>query len=562
MSGRETGNSPAATIAELRRQIDVLQRENSRLEHMALQADAANRAKTDFLAMISHEIRTPMNGVVGMSQLLLNTALQGKQLQYVQLINTSAQSLMILVNNLLDFSRIEANKMTLHEEPFHLAGEIRPLIAMHTLAASKRKVRLRYEIDDAIRPKHYLGDVHRLRQVLTNLIGNAIKFTEEGEVVLRIFPERAAAGELLRFEVWDTGIGIAEDKMVALFQPFSQVDSSSSRRYSGSGLGLVICARLVRLMGGEIGVRSQVEQGTVFWFNIPLKPLNQPQPEAGGRAEQAADTAAAEDGAGADTPEARTVLVVDDEPANRLLMQEVLQQYGLEVACAGSGAEALVAWRQRDFLLVFMDCRMPILDGYSTTRAMLAEAKARRRKPPVVIALTADGTEAARERSREAGMVDYLLKPLDFKRLREALARWTTVPLPPSRPDAEGEEQGGPAAGGGAERSAVNEQVLQRLHQNIGDVEGVIHIYLHSLDKRFAELEKACVSGDAAWVIRITHTLKGSSAQLGAEELSELSQGLERVARSGQVERFAQLLQNMKTAADRVRKTLREHLQL
>ncbi len=565
MSGQGTNRGPATTVAELQRQIEVLQRENSRLEHMALQADAANRAKTDFLAMISHEIRTPMNGVVGMSQLLLNTGLQGKQLQYVQLINTSAQSLMVLVNNLLDFSRIEANKMTLHEEPFHLADEIRPLIAMHSLAAHRKKVTLRCEIDDAIRAKHYQGDVHRLRQILTNLIGNAIKFTEEGkQVVLRIFPERAAAGEQLRFEVWDTGIGIAEEKMSTLFQPFSQVDSSSSRRYSGSGLGLVICARLVRLMGGVIGVRSQVGQGSVFWFSIPLKPLNVPprRPRAVPGQKQGPDAASAQGAMAAAASGARTVLVVDDEPGNRLLMQEVLQQYGLETVCVGSGAEALVAWRQQEFALILMDCRMPLLDGYSTTRAMLAEAAARQRQLPVVIALTADGTEAAKERSREAGMVDYLLKPLDFEQLRQVLTRWITVPLRPFQVEAGVTlREGAPVAGDGAAREAVNRQVLQRLHQNLGNVQAVIRIYLESLDKRLLELEEACTDGDTARMVRIAHTLKGSSAQLGAEELSALSQTMERFARSGHAERFDELLQKMRTAAGRVRETLMKSLQ-
>ena len=581
MKKQDPGFSFSETITSLQKQIKELQRKNSQLEKIAAQAESANKAKTDFLAIISHEIRTPMNAVMGMSQLLLNTGLQDKQLQYVQLINASAQSLMILVNNLLDFSRIEANKMTLYQEPFHLEEEINQLVAIHALTGQEKMVRVLSEIDPSIRHKQYLGDVHRLRQVLINLLGNALKFTEKGEVLLRVFPEDDLGGDKLRFEVRDTGIGIAEKDIAALFQPFSQVDSSSTRRYGGSGLGLSICARLVQLMGGEIGVHSLPGKGTTFWFTIRLKCL--PQQKAADKAlsesEEDNATAAGKEAAqsasvlpvlGAEqaqpladasaTAVRAAVLVVDDEAVNRILVQEVLQYSPFEVECASSGAEALAAWRRRDFALILMDCQMPEMDGYSTTRTMLAEARQQQRKMPVIIALTADGTSLAKSKSREAGMVDYLVKPLDFERLHQVLVTWAagSLDLYPGqgllfRRDA--------VLAQAAIGQAVNTQVLERLRNDIGNIQAVVQVFLASLENRSQELAVACKNGDAASMVRIAHTLKGSSAQFGAEELSSLCQQVERLARMGHVEQIGALLQKVEEAIGKVQEYFSENVQ-
>ena len=581
MKKQDPGFSFSETITSLQKQIKELQRKNSQLEKIAAQAESANKTKTDFLAMISHEIRTPMNAVMGMSQLLLNTGLQDKQLQYVQLINASAQSLMILVNNLLDFSRIEANKMTLYQEPFHLEEEINQLVAIHALTGQEKMVRVLSEIDPSIRHKQYLGDVHRLRQVLINLLGNALKFTEKGEVLLRVFPEDDLSGDKLRFEVQDTGIGIAEKDIAALFQPFSQVDSSSTRRYGGSGLGLSICARLVQLMGGEIGVHSLPGKGTTFWFTIRLKCL--PQQKAADKAlsesevdnataagKEAAQSASVLPVLGAEqaqpladasaTAVRAAVLVVDDEAVNRILVQEVLQFSPFEVECASSGAEALAAWRRRDFALILMDCQMPEMDGYSTTRTMLAEARQQQRKMPVIIALTADGTSLAKSKSREAGMVDYLVKPLDFERLHQVLVTWAagSLDLYPGqgllfRRDA--------VLAQAAIGQAVNTQVLERLRNDIGNIQAVVQVFLASLENRSQELAVACKNGDAASMVRIAHTLKGSSAQFGAEELSSLCQQVERLARMGHVEQIGALLQKAEEAIGKVQEYFSENVQ-
>lgn len=560
----------AEVIAGLHKQINELKQENSRLEQLAQQADSANKAKSDFLAMISHEIRTPMNGVVGMCRLLLNTELQDKQLQYVQLINTSANSLMILVNNLLDFSRIESNRMTLYQEPFHLDDEIEQLITLHSLAGANSKVHVRSEIDTAISGNQYLGDVHRLRQILTNLLGNALKFTEEGEVVLRVSLE-VSGDDRLHFEVQDTGVGIAEKDIPSLFQPFTQVDSSSTRRYGGSGLGLSICARLVQLMGGEIGVQSLAGKGTTFWFNIPLKQLSKPLSQtvdlsASGPVKMPAAEQLPPKRAGHKKPHfamPAAVLVVDDEATNRILMQEVLQNVGIKSVAVNSGAEALAAWRQQDFALVFMDCRMPEMDGYSTTRAMLAEAKAEGRKKPVVVALSADGTDAAKMESQEAGMVDYLLKPLDFARLQQVLTTWMPEAAAQSHLDSPplDNPHSPRQLNKTAAKQVLNAQTLGRLRRNLGNLEAVIQVFLESLPKRLAELHEACRNQDAPTVVRIAHTLKGSSVQLGAEELGSLSQQLERLARMGHVDQFGQVLQKIDGAADKVEQAFMKSLQ-
>ncbi|WP_310598670.1 ATP-binding protein [Desulfobulbus sp.] len=568
----EDSTSAPNRVTELEAEVQRLERENRALRQKARQADSANKAKSDFLAMISHEIRTPMNGVIGISELLLDTELQPRQKHFAQLIRTSASSLLTLINNLLDFSKIEAEKMALDIEPFDLRGLIEQLLSLYKVTGRSKGLTVAAEIDPKL-ASHYQGDSYRLRQVLVNLLGNAVKFTERGTITLRVSREETKGRkERLRFEVEDSGIGIPTESLDKLFQPFSQVDSSSTRRYGGSGLGLSICARLVKLMGGTFGVRSEYGSGTTFWFVIAL-PVAGPMPAAHEVAAPAAEETRPEETMAAPSPmEAPAtvpppscqephnprIMIVDDEETNRIVMAETFRRTDAEIVLACNGLEAIDLCRAGRFDLIFMDCQMPVLDGFAATRIILDEAERHRYVVPPVVALTADATTAAQQKCREVGMVDYLVKPLDFNKLQAVLARW--LPELPSSivPGAAGAEANDKPAV--REPVAVNEAVLLRLRENVGDITPVVAVFLRSLDRRLAELDKAVRARDPEAINKVAHTMKGSSSQFGAEELAQLCLLAEQIGKSGKMQQIDRLHGQIIRSVDRVKRFFTELL--
>ncbi len=519
-------------------------------------AVAASKAKSEFLANMSHEIRTPMNGVLGMLGLLQGTRLDEQQRHWAELARISGQSLLSLINDILDLAKVEAGKVELTREDFDLQ-RLLDEVGLPMAARAQQKGLAFLQTLDPAAPRQLRGDARRLRQVLVNLVGNALNFTHRGQVGVHVEPVfRSGSEVLLRFSVRDTGIGIPANKLGDLFQPFSQVDGSSTRRVGGTGLGLAISRQLAGLLGGEIGASSEEGVGSEFWFTARLEvservlpPVLPPTPEFFQSPR--------------DFHQGR-ILLVEDNPVNQELAQALLEQWNLKVDVAADGMLAIQALRQADYDLVLMDIQMPKLDGLEATATLRNPASGVRNPAVVVVALTAHAMSEDRQRCLAVGMNDYLTKPLEPAALLEILERY--LPAAPAPPLTEAvpcsPSQAQPVAGAMAPEAAFHQaDLLQRLMGDRKAAAMVLVSFLEHCPRQLLHLQATVQAGDLEEAARAAHQLKGSCATVGAPVLLEGVRVLEFQLQAGEPEPIQAALVRLLAAFEPFRAAAQDFLQ-
>lgn len=480
--------------------VDITRRKaNERALHAArLQAEAANRARGDFLATMSHELRTPMHGILGLSDLLLDFDLPHKQQELVQTIHESAQDLLTLLNDILDFSKIEAGEINLERIAFQPHTLLQHLVTLYRPMAETKGLTLDFPTPHDL-PEQVLGDPTRLKQIIQNLLGNAIKFTQEGSITLHVSGQQEGNHCALSIAVQDTGIGIAKEQQTRVFDKFQQADSTTTRHYGGTGLGLAISRQLALCMQGDITLQSTLGEGTVFTLHLIL-PIAE--------TEKKTETPAVPEPSNAEpAPHNRKLLLVDDTPANLMVLRLHLGKLGYHgIDLVKSGEQAVEAARHTDYDLIFMDCQMPGMDGFEASRQIRAHAPPHHQ--PTIIAITADAMKATAERCLEAGMDGHLAKPFSRTQLQTLLANGKNIAYHPCAD---------------VIPHPMDWQRVEQMTEGDKHMEQeVMDVFVEDLRHSLSELASHFAQHDQPEWVKLAHRLYGASANMGAQQLAIL----------------------------------------
>ncbi len=537
-------------IRIMKRDLEIKERTQRELMAAREKALEASQLKSQFLANMSHEIRTPMNGVIGIANILSETALDNDQQNYVNMILQSANSLLTIINDILDFSKIESGKLDLETIDFDLGKVVRNTIEVLKYSAKHKNIDLAANVDPLV-ANWLRGDPGRLRQIMTNVISNAIKFTEKGGVTLNITMVREeGTAVVLRFEIQDTGIGIPVEALDRIFNAFAQADSSTTRRYGGTGLGLSISRRLIEMMRGKLKVESKVGLGSKFSFEATFEQ---------GSADTAKLIETEKSPARGNRGDAR-VLIVEDNPINQKVATKMLQKMGYVTSVAGDGREALNALEENRFDLILLDCHMPNMDGYECATAIRKLNDAPYNHIPI-IAMTANAIKGDRERCLAAGMDDYVSKPIDSSALDKIINRWLAKSN--VRPTASTNRilanSAGNDEGRAIDRSALD--ILRELQDKddpnlVGDL---IKLFVGTTPDRLSKMKSAITGANANELALCAHSLKSSSANLGARQMRELCDKLENLGNAGTCAGAPALFSQLEKEFERARTELQTY---